>query len=212
MREEIILPLIAGKRVLDCGGAEHNAYRERQTADEWLHAALAAHAQEVLGVDVLPAAVDAINREGRYRFLCANAEELPFEQEFDVVVGGELIEHLYNPGRFLLSARRALRPEGLLILTTPNAHSLSQWASIVLRRREQTHPEHVCLFTRQTLTYLVERHGFRDLQLSCLDRPARSRLTGVLRGVLVRLFPALCETLVLVARKAPTVNLYGDKW
>lgn len=53
-------------------------------------------------------------------------DDFPFETEaFDVVVAGEVFEHFYRqPWAFLSECRRVLRQDGLLILTTPNGHSL----------------------------------------------------------------------------------------
>lgn len=47
----------------------------------------------------------------------------------DVVVAGEIIEHVPNPDRLLRECHRVLRPEGLLVLSTPN---LVSWANRIL--------------------------------------------------------------------------------
>jgi SAM-dependent methyltransferase len=50
---------------------------------------------------------------------------LPFnEEEFDVVIATEVMEHLPNHSFFLAEAARIIKPQGHLILTTPNIHSL----------------------------------------------------------------------------------------
>ncbi len=41
---------------------------------------------------------------------------------FDVIVAGEIIEHLENPGLFLRACRPLLSAEGSLIITTINAY------------------------------------------------------------------------------------------
>ncbi len=57
-------------------------------------------------------------------------DPLPFEDEsFDVVVFGEVIEHLYDPDFALDEIVRVLRPNGRLIATTPN---LTSWLNRIL--------------------------------------------------------------------------------
>jgi SAM-dependent methyltransferase len=59
-------------------------------------------------------------------------ERFPFDSEaFDVVVAGELFEHLYRqPWMLLAESWRCLRSSGRLVLSTPNGHALEhgyQW-------------------------------------------------------------------------------------
>lgn len=50
---------------------------------------------------------------------------LPFKKEFaDIVIAGEILEHLNNPFNFLLEIKRILKPKGELVLTTPNTVDL----------------------------------------------------------------------------------------
>jgi ubiquinone/menaquinone biosynthesis C-methylase UbiE len=58
-------------------------------------------------------------------WLVADALSIPFRNEsFDVLFAGEIIEHLPDPIEALREWRRVLKPEGLLILTTPNNQRL----------------------------------------------------------------------------------------
>ena len=51
-------------------------------------------------------------------------KNLPWENdEFDYVVSVETIEHLENPWNFIREIHRILKPEGSLIITTPNVES-----------------------------------------------------------------------------------------
>lgn len=206
MKEDIILPLIKGKRVLDCGGADHSTFLEKERQGVWLHGILAKHAASILGVDILQKNVDIINASGKYTFICKNVEELEFTEEFDVVFAGELIEHLYNPGRFLSSARRALKKGGLLILTTPNAYNLSTFFKAFFLKREGSIPEHMAFYSPQMLRHLVANHDFTVSELHYINRPARLWIVRVLRDIIIALNPLLCETIVLVAKKPETAG------
>ncbi|MCA9240044.1 MAG: class I SAM-dependent methyltransferase [Planctomycetales bacterium] len=211
-REEIILPIVRGKNVLDCGGIDHSFIEKKRVDGAWLHDKICREAATCLGVDILKDRVDQVNATGNYHFVEANVEELNFESQFDVVVAGELIEHVYNSGKFLDSVWRSLKPDGRLVITTPNSYALSFWFHAMLSGKENCHEEHTCYYSKQTLTYIVERHGFDIEQFYILRRPARSGLRNLMRSIAHAVRPALGEQLVLVARKKPSQSKYDDKW
>ncbi len=58
---------------------------------------------------------------GNLEFQQGDAHVLPFsEASFDVVVSFETLEHLRDQVRFLAEVKRVLRPDGLLIISTPD--------------------------------------------------------------------------------------------
>jgi radical SAM superfamily enzyme YgiQ (UPF0313 family)/SAM-dependent methyltransferase len=90
-------------------------------------ALLARSARQVVGVDLSPDAVEfAASRYPRanLRFLRGSAGAIPLEGQghFDAVVSFETIEHLdaVVQQAFLAEVRRLLRPNGLLVVSTPN--------------------------------------------------------------------------------------------
>lgn len=211
-REELLLPIVEGKDVLDCGGVDHCYFEQKLGDGVWLHEKISGVAKSCIGVDILEDNVNRINSMGRFRFIAANAEDLNFEGEFDVVVGGEFIEHVYNAGRFLDSAWRALRPGGILVLTTPNAYAISSMLTAVIRGKELCHPEHTCYYSDQTLRYLVSHHGFDVINLVHVGRPAASRFIDLFRRVVSKARPNLGEVLFLVAQKKEKQSKFDDKW
>ena len=82
------------------------------------------------------------------------------ESALGALVMRHVIEHLRDPAEVLGRARRALRPDGLLYLATPDANALSAavfgrfwWGWEV--------PRHLVVFTPAGLRTLVEAQGFR---------------------------------------------------
>lgn len=108
------LPYVENKSVLDiaCGTGYGVAI-------------LGKSAKRVVGVDVdIDAARDAAAQcPDNTAVLLGDGLRLPFADEsFDIVTSFETLEHLYDRGRFLSELNRVLTKQGLLVLSTPNAH------------------------------------------------------------------------------------------
>ncbi|MBN1826834.1 MAG: class I SAM-dependent methyltransferase [Candidatus Eisenbacteria bacterium] len=110
-------PLTVGKRVLDAGcGCGYGSY----------HLARAG-AASVLGIDVSEEAI-AYCRENHPHDAVAYERRDVLETgleagSFDRIVAFEVFEHVDRPERFLDEMKRLLRPDGALVLSTPNAHT-----------------------------------------------------------------------------------------
>jgi 2-polyprenyl-3-methyl-5-hydroxy-6-metoxy-1,4-benzoquinol methylase len=78
---------------------------------------------------------------------------------FDLVTMWHFLEHDYDPPRTLETARRALRPEGRLVIEVPRLDSVSfrlyreRWPGLQA-------PQHTACYTRATLLRLVRAAGF----------------------------------------------------
>ncbi len=78
---------------------------------------------------------------------------------FDVLVLGDVIEHLPEPGAVL----ERVAPGGVVWLATPDAGS--RVARVLGRRWWSVIPTHVHLFTRRSMRALLERSGFELLEI-----------------------------------------------
>lgn len=86
-------------------------------------------------------------------------EQLRIDDNYDVVVMWEVIEHLREPGTALHKARGVLGDSGKLILTLPNIDGLE--FRLLNKEHELVEaPGHINYFSVQTLRVLLERHGF----------------------------------------------------
>ncbi len=108
------------RRILDVG-----------CGDGSLSSMLARSSEQVAGIEVSMEACRIAHSRG-VGVTRADVENyaFPFQPEsFDVVVAGEVIEHMTDPDEFLQEVARVLMPRGHCILTTPN---LASWYNRLL--------------------------------------------------------------------------------
>lgn len=155
---EIIKKLVKGKDVLDigCTGGDPEAY----SGDHWLHGYIKRNSNSVKGLDLNKTEVDRLNALG-YDIAYGNAENFDLNKQFDVVFSGDLIEHLFNPGLFLKSARLHMGRDSHLIIVTPNPYRYNRIKDIILRGYVRNHPDHTCWFDPVTLYQLLNFHSLK---------------------------------------------------
>lgn len=156
-RVTYLCQLVAGKSVLDIGIVEHT--RDAGKDPSWLHGHLRRHAKSCLGVDILEAEVDHLKSLG-YEVICADLTQAPLPLTFDVIVGGEVLEHLNSPGLFMKNCAAMLHPNGRFVITVPNPW----YANAIIKscRRRTTFvdsADHVAWYDASTLYELGQRHG-----------------------------------------------------
>lgn len=84
----------------------------------------------LVGVDIAASSVEFTRNAGFEAHVADVSRSLPFSDgEFDVIVFGEVIEHLVDPDAALVEISRVLKIGGALVLTTPN---LASWFNRVL--------------------------------------------------------------------------------
>lgn len=143
-----------GLRVLDLGcrtGALTQSYAAGNT---------------VTGVDVDRDALERARARLGIETVWADVEsELPFDSgSFDVVVAGELLEHLADPAAAVRNARRVLRPGGRLVGSVPNAFRLKARIRFAFGRHPDPDPTHLQLFTGDALRLLLAE--FEDVRIT----------------------------------------------
>ena len=94
------------------------------------------------------------------------AMALPLEPaSFDVLLCGDVVEHLRDPTAVLARLRPLLKPGGALVLSTPNIANWSMRLSLLAGRWRYTDRgfldrTHVHFFTRATLVEAVQSAGY----------------------------------------------------
>jgi SAM-dependent methyltransferase len=148
--------------------------------------------------------------------------ELPVGRDFDYVVIADVIEHVRNAQQLLRNARRFLKPEGRLLISTPNIALWFYRLSLLVGRFEYgprgvLDRTHVHLYTRATFRREVERAGFDVLAERYTALPfevvfestGRSRLIRRLARAyhgLARLWPEMFAYQVLLEARIRTLD------
>ena len=201
-----IVPLVRGRKVLDLGCVRHTLDETKKT--HWLHGIIRAEASSVLGVDYLQDAVDKLHERG-YNVVCANVETMELGDVFEVIVAGDLIEHLNNFGLFLERVRAHLAEDGIAVITTPNPVNLLRYISVLVRGEAGANPEHTCWFTEQVLRQLVARYDLEISEVAYIDDTyqyyPKSNIKWwpflALNYLMVRIRNQFAETLCVVIKK-----------
>ncbi|MEO7793155.1 MAG: methyltransferase domain-containing protein [Thermoanaerobaculia bacterium] len=198
-----------GQRVLHLGCTNWPYTAESLADGSLLHLRLAAAAAELWGLDADQKGLDILAGRGIERLLCADLEHLERvtpPAAFDLILAGEVIEHLSNPGLFLTGIRRFMTSETRLILTTVNAYCGMRTMTYALRGRggrvEPVHPDHVAYYSYSTIRHLVERHDlvvrdFRFYDLGPEHRPQNRFYKNWINDLCVAISPQLADGLIV---------------
>lgn len=153
-----------GKRVLDLGCWDETALSKKDLPF-WLHSRIAGVASNTIGIDSsasLPVEGFSLPNSKIYRGDVTDKASIP-GKDIDIMVGGELIEHLPNTLQFFEMLKDAY-PGKRLICTTPNATNFTNFV-LGIFRRESTHHDHLSIYSYKTLSTLANRANFSQFEL-----------------------------------------------
>jgi 2-polyprenyl-3-methyl-5-hydroxy-6-metoxy-1,4-benzoquinol methylase len=163
--------VVGHERVLDvgCGEGRFAAHLARTGA-------------RVVGIDVAEEPL----RRGRSRHAELDLRLVPVaggwpleDASFDVVWAGEVIEHVADTAGWLSEIRRVLRPQGRLLVSTPNHGALTRLAMAVRPRTFEAHfdplSDHLRFYTRRSLAQLLAEFRFEEIRISATGGPPGAR-------------------------------------
>jgi 2-polyprenyl-3-methyl-5-hydroxy-6-metoxy-1,4-benzoquinol methylase len=130
---------------------------------------------QVLGVDIDATALEIARKnlgvETLEMDLNRSWEELG-DKIFDVIVAGEVLEHLYYPERVIKKIKERLNRGGIFIGSVPNAFSLKNRVRYFLGKKQNTpleDPTHINHFSYKELRNLLSRN-FKEITIIGLGR------------------------------------------
>ncbi|MBD3311958.1 methyltransferase domain-containing protein [archaeon] len=132
---------------------------------------------EVHGVDIAEKALKSAKKKGlkTKKFDLAKSKWPYKDDYFDLIIAGDIIEHVYDTENFVKECHRILKKGGELIISTPNINSYQNrflvligkmplWIDYAPNLKSYKHYKttgHVRVFNKKTLTRLLETYGFK---------------------------------------------------
>lgn len=209
-RVEFITQACAGKKVLHLGCTNWPYTQDSIDNDMLLHNDLAKTASELYGFDFDQEGIEILRNKGITDLYQADLEKLDdvnLDTTFDVIIAGEIIEHLNNPGLFLKGIQRFMTAEARLVITTINAYAAHRFAVYGMLGKkgvnEPVHPDHVAYYSYKTLKLIVERSGMKVREFKFYDvgpehRPFNPWYLNLVNDIAVTISPQLSDGVIAV--------------
>ena len=198
-REEYICSLCINKSILHLGATDAPFTKKSIESDVFLHFKLMQISKEIIGIDL---SIDMIkwlkDNHDITNIKYGNIEvytDYP-DQKFDVIIAGEILEHLSNPGKALDCLHSIATAKTQLIITVPNAYSLKGFLRAVAKH-ELVHQDHTSFYSLYTLKNLLYRHGFQVNNCFAYNGGGTSILASA-TNLLLKINPQITEGIGVV--------------
>ncbi len=152
-----IIKEIKNNSILDIGSAGQGNI---PSSGQWLFDILRQNSKSIKGIDPAPCVDEDI--------IQASIEKLELKEQFDVITMFDVIEHLDNVGLALNNIKKHLKPEGKLILTTPNAISIGNFIDVLCFRFRGVcgNSTHTLTYNEKMLKHILKKYGFKVTKLN----------------------------------------------
>lgn len=188
IREDYILESCKDKHILHFGFADAPFTERRLTSNEILHMRLRQVTNSVFGADIDKKAIEQYrkatkDKNNAHIDITKNIDPQLFNgQTFDVVLLGEIVEHLDNPVQALQNlkqiASKVCNKGSYLLITVPNAFNFDGQVA-AYHGYEIVHPDHLYYFSPVTLDMLLKRAGFTENEIFLYRSPSDNLSRGI---------------------------------
>lgn len=200
-RVDHIQDLCRNKKVLHLGATDAPGTVEALKNNRLLHLQINQVAEYLVGLDINTQMIEWLAQNQNIENIEYGNIETPDdypEDHFDIILAGEIMEHLSNPGKALDAIRKNMQSETRLIVTVPNAYSLKGFMRAIMGH-ELIHPDHTLHHSPYTLKSLLERHGFViESQFSYVN--GGKGLAASIANTFLAVFPQLAEGIGVVCK------------
>ncbi|MEK7605453.1 MAG: class I SAM-dependent methyltransferase [Patescibacteria group bacterium] len=176
---------------------------------------LASKGKEVTGIEISKSAVELarknaelFNLNKKITFINAAFPSKIPTKNYDLVIFSEVIEHLEDDAKALRDIRSVLKPNGLLVITTPSLNAPLYRLGLLNRFDKEV--GHLRRYTLSNLISLVENNGYKVIQSGRHEGVLRNFLfTSKILGQSVRFIRGHLSNLVTTL-DSYTIPMFGE--
>lgn len=211
-RDIWLLERCQNKKVLHLGCTDYPVTQSKFNQQQLLHPKLCTVAHQVIGIDNNQSGIELMSKLMPKEVLIVHdAENLEnctaiHNQQFDVIVAADILEHLSNIGLFLNGVRSLLHAHNRLLLTTPQAFSIKRFLPMLFLGWEHVHQDHIAYFSVSTLSSLLSRYGLEIEEVYSFQWRASHWLNKFANAIVTPILWVsaghLCDELALVVKLA----------
>ena len=116
-------------------------------------------------------------------------DSLPWLKKFDIIIMGDILEHLRDTDGVLKKINTWLKPNGTLLLSVPNIMHISILKDLIENGRWSYREEgildktHVKFFTRKEIIMKLEEAGFKVSKISCTKAYVDERMKKLIEAL-----------------------------
>lgn len=162
-RLNLVRKYCSDKDVLDIGCVNHNS--GNTSNQHWMHQQICDVARSCIGIDLLSKEISILKSRG-YNVICADVSQpIEIDNQFDVIVVGNLIEHLSNFDGLFANVLKLLKPDGHVLISSANPFYCEQYFYAAFKNDIVVNPEHTCWIDPVTLEQLVQRYELNTTEV-----------------------------------------------
>ena len=166
-----------------------------------MHGKILQEASNCIGVDILSDDIEKLRTKG-LNVKCVDFQVSSWEEKFDVIVLGEILEHLDAPGYCLRNISNMLNKDGIIVVTVPNPYFLTSIIkNCFTSSRYCDNIDHVMWFDPVTLQSLAKRHKLKIKEFYALNisiksiQNIRAKILFCIISLMLNIFKARKEIL-----------------
>lgn len=205
-RDSFILERCKSKKILHVGCTDYPFFEDALSHGYLLHDKVAQVAQRAVGIDIAQDDIDAMNSRG-YDVRLIDAENMSDylkQENFDVILLADVIEHIANPGNVIHESIKVLNGKGIIIITVPNALGVVRFLKSFFKY-EQVHPDHLAYYSSGTLERFALNFQLKIEELAWYQFEVRDKrpivyLSAAIERVMTTFFPWQAEGCIAVLR------------
>jgi len=195
------------KIILDWAG-KGNKILDLGSYDGFIASKIKRQGNDILCMEANKKLISKIKNRGLGVSICDLEKKIPVKSEsMDIIIAGEIIEHLVNTDLFISEIYRILKKGGILILTTPNVNSLDRRIMTLFGKNAffeasfsfpKNSSGHLRFFNKPLLINFLRKNKFKIMDIKTEFIPLSKRINiKFLKDV----FPSLGYSLIVGAIK-----------